>query len=111
MSIFQISYAQDSQVVITNEQLKQTNLLFNRLELLEKVDSINSLKIENLMEANNVLKESLESVELGLSICDIQNQKLKDENEKLNSDLKKARKAVIGSSIVWVGLFALIILI
>ena len=49
MIISQVSYAQDSQVIITGEQLKQTNLLFNKLEMLEQVDSINSLKIESLM--------------------------------------------------------------
>lgn len=111
MIISQVSYAQDSQVIITGEQLKQANLLFNRLEMLEKVDSIKSLQIENLNTANDILRGQLESVELGLSICDSQNQKLKDENESLHSDLKKARKAVVGSSIVWVSLFALMLLL
>ena len=111
MIISQTSYAQDSQVIITGEQLKQTNLLFNRLEMLEQVDSINSLKIESLMEANDILRGNMSSLELGLSICDSQNNELKEENEKLHSDIKRARKAVVGSSIVWVGLFALLLIL
>lgn len=111
MSFSQISYAQDSLVVITKAQLKQTNLLFNKLEMLEQLDSINYLKIKNLEESNIILKDNLESLELGLTICDSKNQELIEENDILKSNIKKARRAIIGSSAVWISLFALLALL
>jgi hypothetical protein len=111
MSFSQISYAQDSLVVITKAQLKQTNLLFNKLEMLEQLDSINYLKIRNLEESNTILKDNLESLELGLTICDSKNQELIEENDILKSNIKKARRAIIGSSAIWISLFALLALL
>lgn len=50
-----ISYAQDFQV--TALQLKQTNVLFNKLEYLEIQDSLNCKAIEFYSELNNKLEE------------------------------------------------------
>ena len=111
MSISQSSYAQDSLIVITADQLKQTNLLFNKLEMLERVDSINTLKLQKLEEANDLLRFQLRSTEIEFSICDEVNTKLKEENSQLHSDIKTAKKAVVGSSILWGCLVALLILL
>ena len=111
MSISQSSYAQDSLIVITADQLKQTNLLFNKLEMLERVDSINTLKLQKLEEANDLLRFQLRSTELEFSICDEVNTKLKEENSQLHSDINTAKKAVVGSSILWGCLVALLILL
>ena len=53
-SILQISFAQDFQV--TPAQLKQTNLLFNKLEYLEKQDSLSKVLIQDLSQINKVLQ-------------------------------------------------------
>lgn len=53
-SILQISFAQDFQV--TPAQLKQTNLLFNKLEYLEKQDSLSKVLIQDLSQMNKVLQ-------------------------------------------------------
>lgn len=49
----QTSYAQDFQV--TPVQLKQTNLLFNQLEYLEKQDSLSKVLIDDYVKMNNLL--------------------------------------------------------
>lgn len=51
------SYAQDFQ--ITSTQLKQTNILFNKLESLEKRDSINNLIIHDLDSLSRVLNKEI----------------------------------------------------
>lgn len=53
-SILQISFAQDFQV--TPLQLKQTNILFNELEHLEKQDSLSKILIQDMSKMNRVLQ-------------------------------------------------------
>ena len=53
-SISQISFAQDFQV--TPLQLKQTNILFNELEHLEKQDSLSKILIQDMSKMNRVLQ-------------------------------------------------------
>ena len=53
-SISQISFAQDFQV--TPSQLKQTNILFNELEHLEKQDSLSKILIQDMSKMNKVLQ-------------------------------------------------------
>ena len=53
-SISQISFAQDFQV--TPSQLKQTNILFNELEHLEKQDSLSKILIQDMSKMNRVLQ-------------------------------------------------------
>ena len=49
----QTSYAQDFQV--TPVQLKQTNLLFNKLEHLEKQDSLSKILLDDYSRMNKLL--------------------------------------------------------
>ena len=53
-STSQISFAQDFQV--TPSQLKQTNILFNELEHLEKQDSLSKILIQDMSKMNRVLQ-------------------------------------------------------
>ena len=99
-SILQISFAQDFQV--TPAQLKQTNLLFNKLEYLEKQDSLSKVLIQDLSQMNKVLQTQDSLHVEGIAILNqIVTQKeesiLKLENQYANK--KKQYKVATGFAI------------
>ena len=115
-SIIPTSSAQDFQV--TPVQLKQTNILFNQLEYLEKQDSLNnqlityyvdwtskleekdSLRQSNIVELNNQISSMNESI-----------VSLKDDNAKLTKQKEIATYCAVGGGITTICLILLLALL
>lgn len=110
------SLAQDFRV--TPVQLKQTNILFNQLEYLEKQDSLNNQLITYYVDWTNKLEEkdslrqsSVEELNKQISSMDNVITTLKDNNAKLSKQKKFATNFAIGGGITSVCLILLLILL
>lgn len=115
-SIIPISSAQDFQV--TPVQLKQTNILFNQLEYLEKQDSLNNQLITYYVDWTSKLeqKDSLRQssiVELNKQISSMDNSItiLKDNNAKLSKQKEIATYFAIGGGVTTICLILLLALL
>ena len=115
-SIIPTSSAQDFQV--TPVQLKQTNILFNQLEYLEKQDSLNNQLITYYVDWTNKLeqKDSLRQssiVELNKQISSMDNSItiLKDNNAKLSKQKEIATYFAIGGGVTTICLILLLALL
>lgn len=110
------SSAQDFRV--TPVQLKQTNILFNQLEYLEKQDSLNNQLITYYVDWTNKLEEkdslrqsSVEELNKQISSMDNVITTLKDNNIKLSKQKEIATNFAIGGGITSVCLILLLILL
>lgn len=110
------SSAQDFRV--TPVQLKQTNILFNQLEYLEKQDSLNNQLITYYVDWTNKLEEkdslrqsSVEELNKQISSMDNIITTLKDNNIKLSKQKEIATNFAIGGGITSVCLILLLILL
>ena len=110
------SSAQDFRV--TPVQLKQTNILFNQLEYLEKQDSLNNQLITYYVDWTNKLEEkdslrqsSVEELNKQISSMDNVITTLKDNNTKLSKQKEIATNFAIGGGITSVCLILLLILL
>lgn len=114
--IIPTSSAQDFQV--TPVQLKQTNILFNQLEYLEKQDSLNNQLITYYVDWTSKLeqKDSLRQssiVELNKQISSMDNSitVLKDNNAKLSKQKEIATYFAIGGGVTTICLILLLALL
>jgi molecular chaperone DnaK (HSP70) len=103
---------------VTPVQLKQTNILFNQLEYLEKQDSLNNQLITYYVDWTNKLEEkdslrqsSVEELNKQISSMDNVITTLKDNNIKLSKQKKIATNFAIGGGITSVCLILLLILL
>lgn len=110
------SSAQDFRV--TPVQLKQTNILFNQLEYLEKQDSLNNQLItyyvdwtSKLEEKDSLRQSSVEELNKQISSMDNVIMTLKDNNIKLSKQKEVATNFAIGGGITSVCLILLLILL
>ena len=110
------SLAQDFRV--TPVQLKQTNILFNQLEYLEKQDSLNNQLItyyvdwtSKLEEKDSLRQSSVEELNKQISSMDDVITTLKDNNIKLSKQKEVATNFAIGGGITSVCLILLLILL
>lgn len=110
------SSAQDFRV--TPVQLKQTNILFNQLEYLEKQDSLNNQLItyyvdwtSKLEEKDSLRQSSVEELNKQISSMDNVITTLKDNNIKLSKQKEIATNFAIGGGITSVCLILLLILL
>ena len=110
------SSAQDFRV--TPIQLKQTNILFNQLEYLEKQDSLNNQLItyyvdwtSKLEEKDSLRQSSVEELNKQISSMDNVITALKDNNTKLSKQKEIATNFAIGGGITSVCLILLLILL
>lgn len=110
------SSAQDFRV--TPVQLKQTNILFNQLEYLEKQDSLNNQLItyyvdwtSKLEEKDSLRQSSVEELNKQISSMDDVITTLKDNNTKLSKQKEIATNFAIGGGITSVCLILLLILL
>lgn len=110
------SSAQDFRV--TPVQLKQTNILFNQLEYLEKQDSLNNQLItyyvdwtSKLEEKDSLRQSSVEELNKQISSMNNVITTLKDNNVKLSKQKKIAINFAIGGGITSVCLILLLILL
>ena len=110
------SSAQDFRV--TPVQLKQTNILFNQLEYLEKQDSLNNQLItyyvdwtSKLEEKDSLRQNSVEELNKQISSMDDIITTLKDNNIKLSKQKEIATNFAIGGGITSVCLILLLILL
>lgn len=110
------SSAQDFQV--TPVQLKQTNILFNQLEYLEKQDSLNNQLItyyvdwtSKLEEKDSLRQNSVEELNKQISSMNDVITTLKDNNIKLSKQKEIATNFAIGGGITSVCLILLLVLL
>lgn len=110
------SLAQDFRV--TPVQLKQTNILFNQLEYLEKQDSLNNQLITYYVDWTNKLEEkdslrqsSVEELNKQISSMNNVITILKDDNIKISKQKEVATNFAIGGGITSVCLILLLILL
>ncbi len=110
------SSAQDFRV--TPVQLKQTNILFNQLEYLEKQDSLNNQLItyyvdwtSKLEEKDSLRQNSVEELNKQISSMDDIITTLKDNNIKLSKQKEIATNFAIGGGITSVCLILLLVLL
>lgn len=110
------SSAQDFRV--TPVQLKQTNILFNQLEYLEKQDSLNNQLItyyvdwtSKLEEKDSLRQNSVEELNKQISSMDDVITTLKDNNIKLSKQKEIATNFAIGGGITSVCLILLLVLL
>jgi hypothetical protein len=115
-SIIPNSSAQDFRV--TPVQLKQTNILFNQLEYLEKQDSLNNQLITYYVDWTSKLeeKDSLRQssiVELNKQISSMDNSIniLKEDNAKLSKEKEIATYFAIGGGVTTICLILLLALL
>ena len=115
-SIIPNSSAQDFRV--TPVQLKQTNILFNQLEYLEKQDSLNNQLITYYVDWTSKLeeKDSLRQssiVELNNQISSMNESiiSLKDDNAKLSKEKEIATYFAIGGGVTTICLILLLALL
>ena len=112
----QTSYAQDFQV--TPVQLKQTNLLFNKLEHLEKQDSLSKILLDNYSKMNKLLmtQDSLrvQSINVYQSIVADQDETIEALDKKYAKKEKQCKTATgfaIGGGATSLCLLLLLILL
>ena len=110
------SSAQDFRV--TPVQLKQTNILFNQLEYLEKQDSLNNQLItyyvdwtSKLEEKDSLRQSNVEELNKQISSMDDVITTLKNNNIKLSKQKEVATNFAIGGGITSVCLILLLILL
>ena len=110
------SSAQDFQ--ITPAQLKQINILFNKLEYLEKQDSLNNQLITyyvdwtNKLEIKDSLRQStIKELNKQISSMNTVINNLKSDNNKLFKQKDIATKFAIGGGITSICLTILLILL
>ena len=110
------SSAQDFRV--TPVQLKQTNILFNQLEYLEKQDSLNNQLItyyvdwtSKLEEKDSLRQNSVEELNKQISSMDDVITTLKNNNIKLSKQKEVATNFAIGGGITSVCLILLLVLL
>ena len=115
-SIIPSSSAQDFRV--TPVQLKQTNILFNQLEYLEKQDSLNNQLITYYVDWTSKLeeKDSLRQssiIELNKQISSMDNSinTLKSDNAKLSKQKEIATYFAIGGGVTSICLILLLALL
>lgn len=115
-SIIPTSLAQDFQM--TPVQLKQTNILFNQLEYLEKQDSLNNQLITYYVDWTSKLeeKDSLRQssiIELNKQINSMDNSinTLKSDNAKLSKQKEIATYFAIGEGVTSICLILLLALL
>lgn len=115
-SITSISYAQDFQV--TPQQLKQTNLLFNELEHLEKQDSLSQILINDYQQMNRILtqQDSIRVKSIGILNGIVQDKEetivgLEKQYAKKERQYKTATGFAIGGGATSVCLLLLLIIL
>ena len=115
-SITSTSYAQDFQV--TPQQLKQTNLLFNELEHLEKQDSLSQVLISDYQQMNRILtqQDSIRVESIGILNGIVQDKEetivgLEKQYAKKERQYKTAAGFAIGGGATSVCLLLLLIIL
>ena len=115
-SITSTSYAQDFQV--TPQQLKQTNLLFNELEHLEKQDSLSQILISDYQQMNRILtqQDSIRVESIGILNGIVQDKEetivgLEKQYAKKERQYKTATGFAIGGGATSVCLLLLLIIL
>ena len=115
-SITSTSYAQDFQV--TPQQLKQTNLLFNELEHLEKQDSLSKILISDYQQMNRILtqQDSIRVKSIGILNGIVQDKEetivgLEKQYAKKERQYKTATGFAIGGGATSVCLLLLLIIL
>ena len=115
-SITSTSYAQDFQV--TPQQLKQTNLLFNELEHLEKQDSLSKILISDYQQMNRILtqQDSIRVESIGILNGIVQDKEetivgLEKQYAKKERQYKTATGFAIGGGATSVCLLLLLIIL
>ena len=115
-SIIPSSSAQDFQV--TPLQLKQTNILFNRLEGLEIQDSLNTILIQDFQKLTRTLEEKdsvnqLKAAEYDKQAVSMTNtiNNLRDDNNKLTKQKQIATYFAVGGGVTSICLILLLALL
>ena len=115
-SIIPSSSAQDFQV--TPLQLKQTNILFNRLEGLEIQDSLNTILIQDFQKLTKTLEEKdsvnqLKAEEYDKQAVSMTNtiNNLRDDNNKLTKQKQIATYFAVGGGVTSICLILLLALL
>lgn len=115
-NIIPSSSAQDFQV--TPLQLKQTNILFNRLEGLEIQDSLNTILIQDFQKLTRTLEEKdsvnqLKAAEYDKQAVSMTNtiNNLRDDNNKLTKQKQIATYFAVGGGVTSICLILLLALL
>jgi hypothetical protein len=95
---------------VTPLQLKQTNLLFNRLDYLEERNRLNESIITLLQEKDSLNIEHDSLLNKNIKILQLKNDYYSDKLDDTTKQYKRAKNFAIGGSILSVCLFVLILL-